>query len=338
MGHHSASDEMFCASLADFFSNSNVGLAVFDEKLRYQALNPWLANVHGCSIEFHLGKTTRAILGEIAAQAEPAIRRVFVTGRPVANVEIAGKLPAKTETERWVDNFFPIKDATGAVRQVGVVVVPLPPAGIPEEGGSHQSASGASAPVLRSWKEIAGYVGACAKTVQRWEHTHKFPVRRVRAGKGAVVFAIRDEIDNWLSSQNHGAKTALGDKRSWATFINSPLPTLIVSDDRIILDANLGIANLIGTTADHLVGKSLDNFARGADVECTAREWLLFRKAGASVGLRNFYRADGTVFAAEYTLRTMQSGTRILTFTALRRDSISDKQIFYQAGPVRIDL
>jgi PAS domain S-box-containing protein len=336
MGHRSASDE-FCTSLTDFFSNSNVGLAVFDEKLRYQALNPWLANAHGYSIEFHLGKTARTILGEVAAQAEPAIRRVFVTGRAVANVEIAGKLPTKTETERWVDNFFPIKDQTGIVRQVGVVVVPLPPVGGPEEGGSRQSTT-ASATVLRSWKEIAGYVGACAKTVQRWEQTHKFPIRRVRAAKGAVVFAIRDEVDNWLSSQTHGAKTALGDKRSWETFINSPLPTLIVSDDRIILDANVGIANLIGTTADHLVGKSLDNFARGAGRECTAREWLLFRKAGASVGLRNFCRADGTVFAAEYTLRTMQPGTRILTFTALRRDPVSEKQVFYQAGPVRIDL
>lgn len=337
MGHRSASDE-FCTSLTDFFSNSNVGLAVFDEKLRYQALNPWLANAHGYSVEFHLGKTARTILGEVAAQAEPAIRRVFVTGRPVANVEIAGKLPARTETERWIDNFFPIKDATGAVRQVGVVVVPLPPAGVPEEGGSHQSASGASAPVLRSWKEIAGYVGACAKTVQRWEQTHNFPIRRVRAGKGAVVFALRDEVDNWLSSQMHGAKTALGDKRSWATFINSPLPTFIVSDDRIILDANAGMANLIGTIAEKLVGKSLDSFAHGSGPDCTAREWLLFRKAGASVGLRNFCRVDGTVFAAEYTLRTLQPGTRILTFTALRRDPISEKQVFYQAGPVRIDL
>ena len=46
MGRCSASDEKFVVGLADFFSNSNVGLAVFDEELRYQAVNPWLANVH----------------------------------------------------------------------------------------------------------------------------------------------------------------------------------------------------------------------------------------------------------------------------------------------------
>jgi len=336
MGRRSASAGMFNASLADFFSSSNVGLAVFDEKLRYRALNPWLANVHGYSIEFHLGKTVRTIIGEVAAQAESGIRRVLATGLPVSNLEVTGKMPTKAEPERFVDNFFPIKNQTGEVRHVGAVIVGVPLASLPQERGVHQEAI-ASLNVLRSWKEIAGYVGTCAKTVQRWEQAYKFPIRRVKASKGAVVFAIRDEVDHWLSSETQGARTALGDKRSWATFLNSPLPTLIVDDDRIVLDANVTIANLIGTPADKLVGKRLDDFT-GASPAHTEQEWLLFRQAGASVGLRNFCRVDGAVFAAEYTLRTMQPGVRSLTFTSLRHEPVSEKQMFYRAGPSLLQL
>ncbi|HEX3740749.1 MAG TPA: PAS domain-containing protein, partial [Terriglobales bacterium] len=126
MGRCSTSDEKFVVGLADFFSNSNVGLAVFDKELRYQAVNPWLANVHRYPVDFHLGKTVRAILGAVADGAEPAIRRVFATGCTISNLEVGGKLPTKTVTERWVDNFFPIKDHRGEVRQVGGVIVPVP--------------------------------------------------------------------------------------------------------------------------------------------------------------------------------------------------------------------
>src|SRR3954463_6007616 len=80
MGRCSASDEKFVASLTDFFNNSNVGLAVFDEELRYQAINPFLAHVHRYTVDFHLGRTVRTILGAVADGAEPAIRRVFATG------------------------------------------------------------------------------------------------------------------------------------------------------------------------------------------------------------------------------------------------------------------
>ena len=222
MVSRAASAEIFGASLADFFSNSNVGLAVFDDKLRYQAINPWLAEVHRYSVDFHIGKTLRAIVGEVASGAEPAIRRVFATGLPVSPVQVEGRLPTKLLAERWIDSFFPIKNQRGEVHQVGAVVLPIPRAGIVEENSTPMGT------VLRSWKEIASYVGACTKTVQRWEQSFKFPVRRVQSGKGAVVFAIRAEVDTWLSQD---ARTAPAGKPSWANFINSPLPTLILHDE-----------------------------------------------------------------------------------------------------------
>jgi predicted DNA-binding transcriptional regulator AlpA len=326
MARRAASDEIFGSNLADFFSNSNVGLAVFDDKLRYQAINPWLAQVHRYSVDFHIGKTVHAILGEVASLAEPAIRRVLATGLPVSHLQIEGRLPTKMLAERWVDSFFPIKNHRGDVHQVGAVVLSIPTAGIAEEN------SLTTGTVLRSWKEIASYVGACTKTVQRWEQTHRFPVRRVQAGKGAVVFAIRDEVDNWLSQD---ARTAPAGKTSWGNFINSPLPTLILDDERIILDANVSIS-LIGRGRDDLIGKKLEAFKCDPNTTASEREWALFREAGASVGLHNFCRLDGTVFAAEYTLRTMQPGVRILTVTAVREEPVSEETSFHQAGPKRL--
>lgn len=329
MARRAGSAETFSASLAGFFSNSNVGLAVFDEKLRYLAINPWLADVHRYSVDFHIGKTAHAILGEVASAAEPAIRRVFATGRPASNVEVGGRLPTKIIPERWLDNFFPIKNHSGEVHQVGAVVLPIPAPEIV------QRSEIASNTVLRSWKEIASYVGACAKTVQRWEQKYNFPVRRLQESKGAVVFAIRAEVNNWLS---RGAGTVLGGKCSWANFINSPLPTLILDDERMILDANVSVASLIAARIDNLVGKKLDVFKCGLNIAATEREWLEFRHTGGSVGLHNFCRTDGTVFAAEYTLGTMQPGVRILTVTSIREEPVTEKACFHRAGPKRPPL
>ena len=334
MGRGSASDEKFVASLADFFNNSNVGLAVFDEELRYRAVNPWLADLHRYSVDFHLGQTVRTIIGAVADGPEPAIRRVFATGCTISNLEVGGRLPTKTVTERWVDNFFPIKDGTGKVRQVGGIIVPVPAVTKGHEKSGSQEPT-ASDGVLRSWKEIAGYVGTCAKTVQRWERSYSFPIRRVKASKGSTVFAIRREVDTWLSNIS---RTALGDKRTWANFLNSPLPTFILDDARIILDANVCMANLISTTAHNLVGRKLDNFISGTTFAGTEREWLSFQKAGASIGLRNFCRLDGKAIAAEYTLSTMHSGIYTLTFTALRNRPVSKKHTFHRVGPRLLQL
>lgn len=186
--------------VSDFFNNCTVGLAIFDDQLRYQALNPCLAAIHGTSVDSHLGRSVRDVLGEVALRVEPAIKHVLSTGRPLWNFEIAGALPAKKRPGRWVDSLFPAKDTNGRVKQVGVVVVPLAP-----ETKLRQAAY-SETEVLRSWKEIADYLGACVKTVQRWEQEFKFPIRRLKAGKGAMVFAFKTDVNEWLRTETRAAK------------------------------------------------------------------------------------------------------------------------------------
>ena len=185
--------------LSEVFNRSNLGLAIVDETLCYRMVNPYLAVSNRTSVESHLGKHLREILGNVGLQVEPAIKRAFLTAEPVLNCELAGALPARPEGGHWIGTYFPIADSSGKIRQVGAVVVELAKNVQLQALQSHPSHRET---VLRSWKDIAHYVGTCVKTVQRWERAYEFPVRRVEPNKGSVVFAFQNEVDMWL----HGRK------------------------------------------------------------------------------------------------------------------------------------
>jgi PAS domain-containing protein len=191
--------------IAEFFKDSMVGLAIFDERLYYQMVNPYLAASNGTTIESHMGKHVQEILGTVSLQVELAIQQVFATGQPVLNCEVAGPLPSRPDGGHWVDSFFPIADSRGRVKRVGAVVVELQKEQslepVRDNGGFVNH-------VLRSWKDIAQYMGTCVKTVQRWERAYDLPVRRVQPGKGSVVLAFTNEVDQWLLKRTHNLNTS----------------------------------------------------------------------------------------------------------------------------------
>jgi predicted DNA-binding transcriptional regulator AlpA len=189
-------------SLANFFNSSTVGLAILNDRLCYEMLNPCLAASHGRARESHVGKHIREILGGVAPQVEAAMERVLMTAESV-KCEVAGTLPTRPHASRWIASYFPIPDGSGKVKQVGAIVV--------EVKGDDQIQPALPDPsfgpaVLRSWKEIAHYTGACVKTLQRWERAYNFPVRRVEHKKGSVVFALKAEVDAWLQSRAGNAE------------------------------------------------------------------------------------------------------------------------------------
>lgn len=65
---------------------------------------------------------------------------------------------------------------------------------------------------LEGWKQIAAYLKRDVRTVQRWEKTEQFPVRRQMHRKLGSVLAFKDEVDRWIdhrcSLQNEKASTA----------------------------------------------------------------------------------------------------------------------------------
>ena len=55
--------------------------------------------------------------------------------------------------------------------------------------------------VLRSWKEIAAYLGYDQRTCCRWEQKFGMPVHRAEGGASkSPVIAYKDEIDGWFQA------------------------------------------------------------------------------------------------------------------------------------------
>jgi hypothetical protein len=63
---------------------------------------------------------------------------------------------------------------------------------------SHQRAE-----VFTCWKEIAAYLQAGVRTVQRWEHEEHLPVRRPTGTSAGIVSASRADLDLWLAARQN---------------------------------------------------------------------------------------------------------------------------------------
>jgi len=105
-----------------FFASSKVGFGICDNQLRYQAINSALAATNCIPAKAHLGNTVREVLGDVAAEIEPAFERVLVTRKPVLK-EITGTIPTRKDVVHWIANYFPVKDSTGKIRSLGAIVV-----------------------------------------------------------------------------------------------------------------------------------------------------------------------------------------------------------------------
>jgi PAS domain-containing protein len=186
--------------LVDCFSNSPAGVAVVDDDLSCIAINTSLAAMHGLPPDVHLRNGLRELFGEAGSELEAAIRQVFASGRTVVDVRIVGVLRNGIETGPWIGSLLPLTNEKGTVTRVAVIVGEFAPNKHP---GQAQAKVFPYSPrtAMHSWRGIADYLGASVKTVQRWEQIHDFPVRRLRGAKGAMVFALRDEIDRWMRSR-----------------------------------------------------------------------------------------------------------------------------------------
>jgi formate hydrogenlyase transcriptional activator len=115
--------------LGRFLSNSDVGLAIFDEQTRYLAVNDALAAINGIPAEAHLGKRVREVFtgqlnSEVLEQIERSVRHVLTTGE-TASFEICAQLATRTETGYFLNSYFPIKDNDGSAKQVGAIIAEI---------------------------------------------------------------------------------------------------------------------------------------------------------------------------------------------------------------------
>jgi PAS domain S-box-containing protein len=113
------------ALLDSLVTNAPIGIGVYDHDLRFVTVNPALAEMNGLSVEAHVGKAVPELLPDIPLTTLEAMRSVLRTGEPVAQREVVGRTPKSLEERTWFANFFPVKDAAGAVFGVGATVIEI---------------------------------------------------------------------------------------------------------------------------------------------------------------------------------------------------------------------
>ena len=108
--------------LPAFFASPVAGLAVVDAGLRFRAINGTLAAMNGVPAANHISRKVRYVLGSAAPTIESAMEQVLQTGNPIVNLELTAKLPARAGVARWIESYFPIRNAQNRVTHLVAIV------------------------------------------------------------------------------------------------------------------------------------------------------------------------------------------------------------------------
>ncbi|MFF8594141.1 SpoIIE family protein phosphatase [Streptomyces sp. NPDC015220] len=106
-------------------SQSPIGLAVLDTRLRYVSANPALERIDGVPAADRIGRTVPEVLPHLDAdEVESSARRVLATGRSMVDVFAVGRTPADPDQDHaWSVSMYRLEDAVGTVLGVAVSVV-----------------------------------------------------------------------------------------------------------------------------------------------------------------------------------------------------------------------
>ncbi|MFG3226176.1 SpoIIE family protein phosphatase [Kitasatospora sp. NPDC048194] len=115
------------AVLDGFFTQSPVGMAVFDPELRFVRLNEALARANGLSPEEHLGhRLTEVLPGINGTEAEAVMRQVLAHGEPVVDFRSHGRIPGnRGHDHAWSASYFRLVDRSGRVLGVSATVIDI---------------------------------------------------------------------------------------------------------------------------------------------------------------------------------------------------------------------
>jgi PAS domain S-box-containing protein len=115
--------ELQLAEIESIYTMAPIGLCFVDTDLRFVRINEHLAELNGCSVAEHLGRTLREVLPEMADQLEPLYRQVIDSGEPILNLELQNTNSAQPDGVcHWLVCYYPQKDAHHQVVGVNVMV------------------------------------------------------------------------------------------------------------------------------------------------------------------------------------------------------------------------
>jgi len=116
--------ELKSSALDALLGHSDLGLAIIDCDLRYQAINNTLARFNGLSVESHLGRSVHDVLPQLAPVIEPMLRSVIVQGEEITNKEILAEAPSTPGRKaQWLASYRPIRADDGRILGVLVIAV-----------------------------------------------------------------------------------------------------------------------------------------------------------------------------------------------------------------------
>jgi PAS domain-containing protein len=105
------------------FARAPVGLAFFDDELRYVRVNERLAAMNGLPAAAHLGRRVGEVLPDMPRDVEDDLRRVLHTGEPLVEVEVSGLTRASKGRREWLASYWPVRPAgADAITGIGAVV------------------------------------------------------------------------------------------------------------------------------------------------------------------------------------------------------------------------
>jgi hypothetical protein len=97
--------------------------------------------------------------------------------------------------------------------------------------------------LLRSWKEIAAYLGYDQRTCYRWEQKFGMPVHRAEGGeKKSPVFAYEDELDTWFKDTFRNSQQAgemAGGGRRYLAWAAGAIAVVVLTGAFFIIKASL---------------------------------------------------------------------------------------------------
>ncbi|MDB5415907.1 MAG: domain S-box-containing protein [Rubritepida sp.] len=111
------------AQLRATYENAPVGLCLLDRQMRFVAINEMLAQTDGAPAAAHIGRGFGEMSPQVAAELEPAIRRVLETGQPIQEFELRVKLGG--EERYWLCSYYPVRGREGEVTGVSGAVIDI---------------------------------------------------------------------------------------------------------------------------------------------------------------------------------------------------------------------
>jgi PAS domain S-box-containing protein len=108
----------------DALWDAPVGIALFDERLRFVRVNRALAELHGLPAAEHFGRTLAETRTQLSPDSQRNLERVLETGETLV-AEVSGTMPrGPGDVRHWRVTYFPVRDGE-RMSGVGKVVVDI---------------------------------------------------------------------------------------------------------------------------------------------------------------------------------------------------------------------